>query len=110
MADVRICTGFGTAFIKTLLGYLNNQTEEEASKRNDVTTDELKSVLDFWQSIVKLQEAASLLGVLPDQIKKLQEINVLKTIKITSTLRYVEKAQIESTLQKIAALQKANAA
>lgn len=109
MADVRIRTGLGTAFIKTLLGYLCGQTEDEAIKRNDVTAGELKSVMDFWQSIAKLNEAASLLGVLPEQVKKLQKLHVLKTIKITSTLRYVERDQIDCILTKVDKLPPADA-
>jgi hypothetical protein len=104
MADVRIRTGLGTTFIKTLLGYLYGLTDDEALKRNDVTSDEFNSLVDFWRSIAKLKEAASLLGVLPDQVKKLQEIHVLKTIKITSTLRYVEREQIGTILHKVSKL------
>lgn len=107
MADARIRTGLGTTFIKTLLGYLNGQTEDEISKRNDVSLEELNSVIEFWQSLAKLQDAASSLGILPEQVKGLQEIGVLKTVKLTSTLRYVEKKQIEHLLKKIAMLPEA---
>lgn len=110
MADARIQSGLGTTFLKRLLGHMNAHTEDVALKRTDVTLGELESVMDFWRSLVKLGEAASLLGVLPEQVKRLQDLGVLKTVKLTSTLRYVERGQIVDILEKVGALPKASTA
>ena len=107
MADARVETGLGTAFIKRLLGYMNADTDAVALKRTDVTSDELKSVISFWQSLANLGEAAALLGILPEQIKKLQDLGALKTVRLTSALRYVERSEIVEILEKVAALPKA---
>lgn len=51
--------------------------------------------------LMELGEAASLLGILPEQVKRLQDLGVLKAVKLTSTLRYVERDQIVDILEKV---------
>ncbi|MBT8155165.1 hypothetical protein KMP13_15060 [Epibacterium ulvae] len=83
MADARIQTGLGTTFLKRLLGHINAETDDVALKRTDVTLEELKSAMSFWHSLAKLGEAASLLGILPEQVKKLRDLGTLKTVKLS---------------------------
>lgn len=106
MADARKHSGLGTTFLKRLLGHLNAHSDDVALKRTNVSQEELNSAMAFWRSLSKLGEAASELGVLPEQVKKLQDIGVLKTVRLTSSLRYVEKSQINSIMEKVAALPK----
>ena len=107
MSEARSQIGLGAAFAKTLLGHINGQTPLEASKRTEISADELQTMKVFWNGLANLREAAALLGIQPEQVKKLQEIGFLKTVRLSSTLRYVEHTQITAILEKVAKLPKA---
>ena len=91
-------SGFGAVFLKKLLGHMEGISEEEAIKRTDVHVDEIHKAQIYWQSLMNLQDAARYLGILRDQVKGLQNRSVLDTIKVTSSLRYLKREQVNRLL------------
>lgn len=93
--------GFGAVFLKKLLGHLDGVPEEKALKRTDVHVDEISKVRAFWDGLVNLKDAAGLLGLMPSQVKGLQNRGVLKTIRITSTLRYLSRIEVMDLIEQV---------
>jgi len=98
--------GFGAVFLKKLLGYLDRVPEEKALKRTDVHVDEISKVRTFWDGLVNLKDSAGLLGLMPSQVKGLQNRGVLKTIRITSTLRYLSRVEVMNLIDQVQRLPK----
>jgi len=92
--------GFGAVFLKKLLGHLDGVAEEEALKRTDVHIDEISKVRTFWDGLVNLKDAAGLLGLMTSQVKGLQNRGVFEPIRITSTLRYLSRAEVIDLIEK----------
>jgi len=103
MEEARKRSGFGAVFLKRLLGHIDGVPEKDALKRTDVHVEELEKVALFWGSLINLKDAAALLGILPQQVKSLQNRGVLSSIKITSSLRYLKRTEVTGLLD---ALQK----
>jgi hypothetical protein len=101
MSEARQKTGFGVMFLKKLLGYMDGLDEAEAVLRTDVHVDELARVQAYWDTLLNLETAASLLGITTPQVKLLQYSGVLDTIKITSSLRYIFRIQVSELLEKL---------
>lgn len=99
--DARKRAGFGAVFLKQLLGHMEGISEVEALKRTDVHVDEIKKVRSYWQSLSRLGQAASDLGLLPAQIKSLQNLGVLSTVKVTSSQRYLKRKEIDDLLNRV---------
>ncbi len=93
--------GFGAVFLKKLLGHLDSVAEEEALKRTDVHVDEISKVLNFWEGIINLKDAARMLGLMTSQVKGLQNRGVLQTIRITSTLRYLSRVEVMDLIEQV---------
>ncbi|WP_276150857.1 MULTISPECIES: hypothetical protein [unclassified Sulfitobacter] len=93
--------GFGAVFLKKLLGHLDGVSEEKALKRTDVHIDEISKVRTFWDGLVNLKDAAELLGLMPSQVKGLQNRGVLATIRITSTLRYLSLVEVTDLMRQV---------
>ena len=91
----------GFFFLKKLLGHLDGVAEEEALKRTDVHVDEISKVRTFWDGLVNLKDAAGLLGLMTSQVKGLQNRGVLETIRITSTLRYLSRAEVMGLVEQV---------
>lgn len=75
--EARKKTGFGVMFLKRFLGYMNGLDETEAVLRTDVHADELAKVQAYWETLLNLETAASLLGISSGQVKLLQDCGVL---------------------------------
>ena len=93
--------GFGAVFLKKLLGHLDGVSEEKALKRTDVHVDEISKVRTFWDGLVNLKGAAGLLGLMPSQVKGLQNRGVLQTIRVTSTLRYLSRVEVMNLIDQV---------
>lgn len=61
------------------------------------------------QGLIKINEAASQLGILPEQVKGLQNRGVLQTVRITSSLRYLSRQEVTELISEVAALPAASA-
>lgn len=104
MQEARKRSGFGAVFLKHLLGHMQGVSEEEALRRTDVHVKEIERAKAFWDTLMNLNEAAALLNILPQQVKALQNRNVLSAVRITSSLRYLLRAEVLELLAKINAL------
>jgi hypothetical protein len=93
--------GVTSVFLRKLLGYMNDQDEAEAILRTDVHVDELEKVQEYWETLLNLETAASMLNISNDQVKLLQDCGVLGAIKITSSLRYAHRIQVTDLLEKL---------
>ncbi|MDO6591765.1 MULTISPECIES: TniQ family protein [Rhodobacterales] len=93
--------GFGAVFLKKLLGHLDGVAENQALKRTDVHVDEIPKVLTYWDGLINLKDAAGLLGLMTAQVKGLQDRGVLKTIRITSTLRYLSRVEVMDLIEQV---------
>lgn len=99
MNEARKKVGVTAVFLRKLLGHMNGLDETEAILRTDVHVDELAKAKAYWETLLNLDSAASMLGLSCDQIKSLQNQGVLDTIKISSSLRYVSRGQVIRLLQ-----------
>ena len=99
--EARKRLGFGAVFLEKLLGHLDGIAEEEALKRTDVHVDEISKVQAFWDDLINLKEAAQILGLRTLQVKGLQNRGVLKTIRITSTLRYLSHVEVMALTKQV---------
>jgi len=104
MEDARRRTGLGVVFLKKLIGHVEGQTETEALKRTDVHIDELVKAERCWAKLAPLGEAAKRLHIRTSQVRHLQDLGVLRLIKITSTQRYTLQEQIDGLLEAVEAL------
>lgn len=109
MDEARNRTGFGVVFLKQLLGHLDGSSEAEALKRTEVHVHEVLKVRAYMQGLINLKEAASQLGILPEQVKGLQNRGVLQIIRITSSLRYLSREEVAELTSEVAALPTASA-
>lgn len=98
--EARKRSGFGAVFLKRLLGHIEGVSDSVALNCTEVHVDDLKKAQAYWDALINLKDAASLLGILPHQVKSLQDRGVLKTIKITSALRYVLQDEVVALLAK----------
>lgn len=101
MNDASKMVGVTAEFLKKIFGRLNGLDEQEAVSRTDVHVDELKKVQAYWDSLLNLEQAASLLNITRDQVKSLQHCGALDTIKISSSLRYVGRKQANNMLKRL---------
>ncbi|MEM1009631.1 MAG: TniQ family protein, partial [Myxococcota bacterium] len=99
MDDARKRSGFGSVFLKRLLGYLNGVSKHEALKRTDVHVNEVERAKTYWNTLINLKDAAAKLCILPTQVKTLQTRGVLSSIKITSSLRYLLRDEVDGLLK-----------
>lgn len=58
----------------------------------------------YWRSLINLKDAAGQLGILPQQVKALQNCDVLSTVRITSSLRYLLHDEVRALLAQLDAL------
>ncbi|MCK8484198.1 TniQ family protein [Aliiroseovarius sp. S2029] len=104
MEDARKRSGFGAVFLKRLLGHMQGVPEGAALKRTDVHLDEVAQARAYWNSLINLKDAAGLLGILTQQVKALQNRDVLSTVRITSSLRYLLRDEVRALLAQLDAL------
>lgn len=102
--EARIRSGFGSLFLKKLIGYVEGKSELEALRETDVRVDALERAESYWATLANLSDAASQLGILSAQVRKLQDRKVLGLIRISSTLRYTLQADVDSLLKELLAL------
>jgi len=98
MDEARKRSHFGATFLKQLLGHMDGLPEEEALKRTDVHIDEIGKAQAYWATLINLKDTAKALGILPTQVKALQNRGVLDTVKVTSSLRYLAREQVSGLL------------
>lgn len=101
MNEARKRSGFGVLFLKRLLGHLNGVDEAEAVLRTDVHVDELAKAMAFWDNLINLKDAVWMLGLSRPQVKSLQSTGAIELIRITSSLRYVLRSQVNELLEKL---------
>ncbi len=101
MDEARKRTGCGVVFLKKLLGHLDGSSEAEALKRTEVHVKDVPRVRDYMNRLINLKDAASQLGILPQQVKGLQNRGVLGTVKITSSLRYLSREEIAELITQL---------
>lgn len=101
MDEARKRSGFGAVFLKKLLGYIDGIDEKYALRRTDVKASELAKVQAFWLSLMNLARTADALSVRSDQVKALMRYGVLKQVRITSTLRYALRDEVNALLKRI---------
>lgn len=101
MDEARKRTGCGVVFLKKLLGHLDGSSEAEALKRTEVHVNDVPRVRDYMSRLINLKDAALQLGILPQQVKGLQNRGVLGTVKITSSLRYLSREEIAELITQL---------
>lgn len=101
MEEARKRSGLGAVFLKRLLGHLNQVPDAASLKRTDVHVDELREAMVYWKKLINLKDAAAELSILPEQVKSLQNCGVLQTVKITSSLRYSLRGEVQQLLTNI---------
>lgn len=104
MEEARKRSGFGAAFLKKLLGHMQGLSEQDALRRTRVRVTELTKVQEFWRKLLNLSQAAQMLSLRPDQIKAMMRLGLLTQIRITSTLRYSVRDEVDALLKQIEAL------
>jgi len=101
MDEARKRSGFGAVFLKKLLGHIDGVDEKYALRRTDVKASELPKVQAFWLSLMNLARTAEALSVRSDQVKALMRYGVLKQVRITSTLRYALRDEVNALVRRI---------
>ncbi len=104
MEEARRRTNLGVVFLKLLLGHLDGISKAEALKRTELSVKEVERAKAYRDTLLNLKDAASRLGILPQQVKGLQIRGVLNTIKITSSLRYLLREQVDGLVKKVETL------
>lgn len=102
--EARRRLGCGAVFMKQLMGHMKGVSERDALKRTDVHIDEISQVESYWKSLVRLKHAASDLAISPQQVKSLQNLGILSTIRVTSSQRYLKREEIDDLLSRVSEL------
>ncbi|MBU0645709.1 MAG: TniQ family protein [Alphaproteobacteria bacterium] len=106
MEEARLRSGFGVTFLKKLLGHMKGESEDVALRRTDVRVDDLEAVQGLWAGHMNLSEAGEALGVGREHVKQLHALGVFRAIRINSALRYVNRADVDALLERVALLPK----
>lgn len=104
--EARKRTGLGAVTLKLMLGYLEGIPKEEVLKRTEISAEETQRVRAFKAKLATFSEVTKQLGIFPEQLKALQNLGVLTTLKLLSSRRYLFRAEVAQLLADVAALQR----
>ncbi|MDA5559067.1 hypothetical protein, partial [Shimia sp. MMG029] len=102
--EARKRTGLGAVTLKLMLGYLEGIPKEEVLKRTEISAEETQRVRVFKAKLTTFAEVTKQLGIFPEQLKALQNLGVLTTLKLLSSRRYLFREEVNGLLADVATL------
>ena len=102
--EARKRTGLGAVTLKLMLGFLEGIPKEEVLKRTEISAEETQRVCEFRAKLTTFAEVTKQLGIFPEQLKALQNLGVLTTLKLLSSRRYLFREEVAQLLTDVATL------
>ena len=87
-----------------LLGFIEGIPNEEVLKRTEISAEGTQRVCAFRAKLTTFAEVTKQLGIFPEQLKALQNLGVLTTLKLLSSRRYLFREEVAQLLSDVAAL------